>query len=221
MKSSCCHSKKIYKEEKFHICMNPQCGNYLSPTVTYSSRVWNKIFMFFLFIFLFLISFNDFSFDSSSIKSKELNRHVYKIEQVLSKQNLRNELDRHHIICPDQVYAQIMIESGNLNSFLTKKTNNLLGMRFPFKRKTTAIGIFLPSTNQIFLGTQSELKKYRKLNHYAVYNSWEDCVKDYKYWQEKSFKLTEQYLLFLGSYYAEDSLYVSKIKSITPEASGN
>ena len=88
-------------------------------------------------------------------------------------------------------------------------------MRYPFKRTTTAIGIFLPTTNLIIKGNQSELKKYKNQNNYAVYKNWEDCILDYKYWQDKSFKLTERYLNFLGSYYAEDSLYIKKIKSIS------
>ena len=87
-------------------------------------------------------------------------------------------------------------------------------MRFPYKRKTTAIGLFLPESNRIIKGTQAELKKYRNQNNYAVYSNWEECIKDYKYWQEKNFKLTERYLTFLGNCYAEDSLYVSKIRQM-------
>jgi len=133
----------------------------------------------------------------------------------LSEENLRRELDSNHIICQEQVFAQIMIESGHLNSYLAKRANNLLGMRFPFKRKTSAIGIFLPESNLVIKGTQEELKKYRTQNHYAVYANWQDCVKDYKYWQDQSFKLTERYLSFLGENYAEDPLYIAKIKQLS------
>ena len=133
----------------------------------------------------------------------------------LNKDNLKRELDSNHIICQEQVFAQIMIESGHLNSYLVKRANNLLGMRYPFKRKTSAIGIFIPEENLIIKGTQEELKKYRSKNNYAVYENWQDCVKDYKHWQEQSFKLTEIYLSFLGERYAEDPMYVSKIKQLS------
>lgn len=215
MKSSCCHSKKIFREKEFIKCTNPHCQNYLLPTIPHITRTWNNIFLFFFFIFLFILSFNDFSYDTPGLKTHDLCNSELSTPKELSKDNLKKVLDHNNVICPEQVYAQIMIESGNLKSFLTKKTNNLLGMRYPFKRKTSAIGIYLPDSNQIIKGTQAQLKKYSKHNHYAVYDSWEDCIIDYKFWQDKSFKLTEKYLVFLGNYYAEDTLYISKIKSIS------
>jgi flagellum-specific peptidoglycan hydrolase FlgJ len=159
------------------------------------------------------MSFNDFSIISGNLKSFGVEK-IYPKSKLLTDENLHMELDQNHIICPEQVYAQIVIESGHFNSYLTKKTNNILGMRYPFKRSSTAIGIYLPASNQIIKGKKEDLKKYRKQNNYAVYNSWEDCVKDYKYWQENTFNLTERYLNFLGNCYAEDSLYISKIKNI-------
>jgi hypothetical protein len=188
----------------------------MRTTSGYTSRIWNKIFLFFFFIFFFVLTFNDFSYHKpNDVNISFHERSLVKEIQPLTKENLRKALDSNHIICPEQVFAQIMIESAHLNSYLTKRTNNLLGMRYPFKRSTSAVGIFLPESNLIIKGTQEELKKYSKQNHYAVYNNWEECIKDYKYWQEKSFKLTEIYLAFLGNVYAEDSLYVSKIKQMS------
>jgi uncharacterized FlgJ-related protein len=137
------------------------------------------------------------------------------LSKPLSKENLRLELDEQNILCPDEVFAQILIESGHLESYLSKKVNNLLGMRYPFRRQTTAIGIYLPDSDQIIIGTQKELKKYHNKNHYAVYENWQECVKDYKLWQDECFKLTDKYLAFLGMYYAEDTKYVEKIKSMS------
>ena len=34
-------------------------------------------------------------------------------------------------------------------------------------------------------------------------------------WQDNCFKLTERYLTFLGTYYAEDDQYVAKIKQLS------
>jgi hypothetical protein len=216
MKSSCCHSKKIIpRENNLPLCANVSCANYMHSTAPYSARRWNNVSFTFFFFFFFILTFNDYSYNTSPSKRIGSIRKSIEEKIPLTEENLKNQLNSNHIICPEQVYAQIMIESGHLNSYLTKKTNNLLGMRYPFKRKTSACGIFLPSSNLIIKGTQAELKKYRNQNNYAVYDSWEDCVKDYKYWQVESFKLTELYLAFLGNYYAEDSSYVDKIKKIT------
>ncbi len=214
MKTSCCHSKKIHVQKEYVLCMNEECENFMLPTVSKaSSKIVNTVFALCFFIF-FLVSFNDFSYNGK-VTASSLTKTSVRDILPLSEENLRRELDSNHIICQEQVFAQIMIESGHLNSYLAKRANNLLGMRFPFKRKTSAIGIFLPESNLIIKGTQEELKKYRSQNHYAVYANWQDCVKDYKYWQDQSFKLTERYLSFLGENYAEDPLYIAKIKQMS------
>ncbi len=195
--------------------MNEECENFMLPTVyKASSKTWNNIFAFFFFLFFFVLTFNDFSYNGP-VTASNLNRTTLKNILPLTQENLRRELDSNNIICQEQVFAQIMIESAHLNSYLTKRSNNLLGMRFPFKRKTSAIGIFLPESNLIIKGTQEELKKYSSKNHYAVYENWQDCVKDYKYWQDQCFKVTERYLTFLGQNYAEDPLYIAKIKNLS------
>lgn len=194
--------------------MNEECENFMLPTVSMAPlKIPSLIFAFF-FIICFFVSFNDFSYNGH-VTASDLTRTSLKNILPLNEENLRKELDSNHIICQEQVFAQIMIESGHLNSYLAKRANNLLGMRFPFKRKTTAVGIFLPESNLVIKGSQEELKKYRNQNHYAVYENWQDCVKDYKYWQDQTFKVTERYLSFLGENYAEDPLYISKIKQLS------
>ncbi len=214
MKTSCCYSRKFHKERDHIVCMNSCCENYMQSTLTLKTRKWNNIFLLFFFIFFFILTFNDFSFNTTGVKLNDLHKSSQGAALPLTVENLHRELEKNHILCHDQVFAQIMIESGNLKSYLTRRTNNLIGMRFPFKRKTAAIGIYLPGTNSIINGSQSELKMYKGKNNYAVYENWQDCIRDYKYWQEKNFKLSESYLVFLGNYYAEDSLYVQKIKKM-------
>jgi len=136
------------------------------------------------------------------------------LSQPLTDENLKRELNTQNVICAEQVYAQVHIESANMTSFLYQKTNNLVGMRYPFKRKTCAIGLFLPESDTIIYGTQKELRKYSTQNHYAVYSCWQDCVKDYKFWQDEYFKIAERYLSFLGARYAEDAEYAKKIKGM-------
>ena len=134
--------------------------------------------------------------------------------EPVSEANLRAELKDQEVLCPEAVFAQIQIESAHMKSFLFQKTNNFFGMRFPCKRSTSAIGVYLPDSDTIILGSQKDLKKYASKNNYAVYACWQDCVKDYKLWQVECFNVTEKYLAFLGNFYAEDAGYVTKIKGM-------
>jgi len=216
MKTSCCRKKNYLLEGNAIVCTNSNCESYLRSTTLFNSRNWNNIFATFFFIFFFIFSFDDFSF-SGDLGENQLRSREYTMEKVvpLTKESLRIELDEQHVICPEQVYAQILIESAHLESYLTKRTNNLLGMRFPFRRQTKAIGIYLPESNLIIKGTQAELRKYSNQNHYAVFENWQECISDYRLWQDECFKLTERYLSFLGKYYAEDTRYVEKIKLLS------
>jgi hypothetical protein len=132
----------------------------------------------------------------------------------LSAESLHSEIQELKMVCPEEVYAQMMLESGNLSSFLTKRANNMLGMRYPFRRNTTAVGLYLPEKDTIVYGNTASLKKYGKQSNYAVYDNWQDAVKDYKYWQDEYFRVGDRYLQFLGNIYAEDSSYQAKIRII-------
>lgn len=216
MKTSCCKTKDYQIESETVLCMNSTCDSYLRPTVLYNTRTWNNTFAAFFLLFFLIFSFDDFSFSGDLGENQNRSRqYILESSKPLSKEALKEELGSQHVICAEQVYAQILIESAHLESYLTKRTNNLLGMRFPFRRQTTAIGIFLPESNMIIKGSQEELKKYRNQNHYAVFASWQECIRDYKMWQDECFKLTDRYLTFLGTYYAEDTKYVEKIKKLS------
>ncbi len=132
----------------------------------------------------------------------------------LNEQTLFEEIKKQGIICEKEVLAQAKIESLHLTSGLLSKTNNMFGMRYPGKRKTTAIGVYLQGKDSIIYGSPKELKKYLKLPTYAVYASWQDAVADYKLWQDFSFKTRSKYLDFLSSIYAEDSTYVMRVKQV-------
>ncbi len=215
MKTSCCHSKLAHQENNQTICMNSECENYLgSVPFTFHSRFWNKIFALFLFVFIFLFTFSDYSFTKNALIDSADALLKIKQNQPLTADNLMLELKNQEVACRKEVFAQLQIESGHLSSYLSVRANNLCGMRYPFKRSTAAVGLFLPETNTIVIGSQKELKKYSQKNNYAVYATWQDCVKDYKLWQDECFKLKEKYLAFLGANYAEDADYISKINSV-------
>jgi uncharacterized FlgJ-related protein len=216
MRTSCCHSTNFKTENQISVCTNPGCTNHLAPTLLVTSKFIKRFTAALVLVFVLCFCINDYSSVTNSearTSAEYFNKRRYTIP--CTNENLKNEIQLNKIICPDEVYAQILIESAHMNSFLFKRANNLLGMRFPCQRKTTAIGIYLPEEDTIIKGSQKELRKYAKKNNYAVYASWTDCVADYKMWQDQCFHLTEKYLNFLGNYYAEDVNYVAKIKKMT------
>lgn len=127
---------------------------------------------------------------------------------ALTDENLLVEIKNQGIICEKHVLAQAKLESLHLTSYLCRNANNLFGMRYPGKRETTAIGVYLQGQDTIIYGNPSELKKYLTKPTYAVYASWVDAVKDYKLWQESAFDLEGKYLSFLNRIYAEAPDYV-------------
>jgi hypothetical protein len=215
MRTCCCHSKSFKTENQVSVCMNPDCINHLAPTLLITSKFIKRLTAALVIIFVLCFCINDYSSITNS-ESRTSAEYFHKRRYTIdcTDENLKSEIQLNKIICPDEVYAQIVIESGHMNSFLFKRANNLLGMRYPCQRSTTAIGMYLPEEDTIVKGTQEELRKYARKNNYAVYASWTDCVADYKLWQDQCFHLTEKYLTFLGTYYAEDINYVAKIKKM-------
>jgi uncharacterized FlgJ-related protein len=155
-----------------------------------------------------------FTFDDFSMENKEEIPQLTFVapEAPADTVSVLQELTKYEVVCPKVVLAQVKIESGNFTSSLFRKTNNMIGMRYPFKRKTKASGIYIPSKDTVIYGSQVDLKKYSRYSHYAVYNNWKDCVADYKLWQESNFNISRHYITFLGNVYAEDPLYMDKIK---------
>jgi hypothetical protein len=132
-----------------------------------------------------------------------------------SKANLRAELNAAGILCANVVYAQAELESAFLSAGSSKKTNNLFGMRYPGQRATTAIGLYLQGRDTIIYGTRAELRPYLKRATYAVYAHWTDAVKDYKLWQDYSFKTRSKYIEFLSRVYATEPTYVEHLQAMT------
>ncbi len=209
MKTGCCKTSLVYNTGDQIICINSDCSNYLCETPSVKGiHKWKNTLAVSVFLLYIVFSLDDFGMEKeNSIPQMQ--------EQVpLTLSNLKQELEQQNIICQKEVLAQIVIESGNLQSFLVKRTNNMLGMRYPFKRETLACGIYLPDQDTIVLGNQKDLKKYSRTNNYAVYKNWKHAVADYKLWQDHCFKLSDRYVSFLGDVYAEDTLYVKKIQKM-------
>ena len=115
-------------------------------------------------------------------------------DKLCTKENVYMEIKRAGIQHADVVFAQIMLESANLKSKLTKTTNNFLGMKLPSRRPTTAVGEF---------------------HGYAKYFGWQDCVQDYLLYQNyvlRNKKMNRnQYLSFIGKKYSECGTYKKRI----------
>ncbi|MDQ3049598.1 MAG: glucosaminidase domain-containing protein [Bacteroidota bacterium] len=215
MKTKCCHTRHIHVVDKKNLCVNPQCENYLGTAGCYKEFEKLKYCITILvFAFSMLFTFNDYS-KASKNNNIDLTSSMVVAPAPLTLENLKAEILINKIICAEEVFAQMKLESANLKSSLLKRTNNMLGMRYPAKRATAACGIYLPAKDTIIYGNQAELKKYAAQNNYSVYATWQDAVADYKLWQESNFKMTDRYLEFLGKVYAEDTLYVSKIRKMT------
>lgn len=95
---------------------------------------------------------------------------------------------------PDFIYAQVVIESGMGTSSLANRANNLVGMKFPKSRATTASG--------------------KTSSGYATYKNWQLCVLDKVLWERLKHpkgKPSESEYIKLHKIYAEDAGYFSKI----------
>lgn len=97
---------------------------------------------------------------------------------------------------PDIVHAQAILETGTFSSRIFKENNNLFGMKISRLRPTTHKG---------------------EHNGHAYYDDWKDSVLDYALYQARylnNLKTREEYLSYLNRVYAEDTLYVSKLRTI-------
>ena len=98
---------------------------------------------------------------------------------------------KHH----DIFMGQVALESSYLKSNIFKTNNNMLGMKMPKQRRTTAIG---------------------EKNGFAYYRNWKDCVLDYLLYQQKYYADdNEDYYEFLKRMgYCEKDDYVDKLKVV-------
>jgi uncharacterized FlgJ-related protein len=121
-----------------------------------------------------------------------------KIETKLTKSNLK-QLLKETVFNSEEVFKQMLLESGHLKSKKTTSLNNISGMRCVKKRKTTQCGC--------------------SDDNYGIYKSWQDCVTDYKYYQEdrkmkKSVKTEQYYNNLLKWKYCSNKSYIQILKKI-------
>jgi len=128
---------------------------------------------------------------------------LYEDRLVLLEESLRfsedrliEQITRLNFKHPYIVLAQAKLESGNFTSPIFKENNNLFGMKKAVVRLNVA---------------RSSSKGH------AFYDTWQDSVIDYALYTAtylNSLKTEEQYYDYLAQNYAEDTMYVHKVRQI-------
>ena len=119
----------------------------------------------------------------------------------MTKSNVYHAILTSKLKYPDIVFAQAMLESGDLGSKLTKTNNNVFGMKLPVKRTTLAVG---------------------ELNGHALYFHWLESVQDYKIYQEyiiktRHIKNRYSYIRYLNRTYSAVHDYSKRLKRVIKE----
>jgi uncharacterized FlgJ-related protein len=118
----------------------------------------------------------------------------------LTPENLRSFIKTLNLQHPDIVYAQAMLETGNLTSSLLKTNSNLFGMKVPSSRAKVSVK------------NKSQYSYFER----TTLEGWQMSVIDYALWQSRyaNYKSKDEYFKYLSKHYAEDPDYVDKLKKI-------
>lgn len=113
-----------------------------------------------------------------------------------SEDKFAEMLNQLNVKFPHIATAQSMLETSSWSSDIFKENNNLFGMKEAKTRVTTSNGT---------------------ISGHAYYNHWRESVYDYAFYQSRylsKIKNEEEYFNYLANNYAEDSLYIPKLKNI-------
>jgi len=113
-----------------------------------------------------------------------------------SEDKFAEMLNQLNVKFPHIATAQSMLETSSWSSDIFKENNNLFGMKEAKTRVTTSNGT---------------------ISGHAYYNHWRESVYDYAFYQSRylsKIKSEEEYFNYLANNYAEDSLYISKLKNL-------
>lgn len=143
-----------------------------------------KIILIILFCFVSM-SFHHTNTQETIVSDAEICDTTFLQSKELNDSILYLALIHYDVKHPKTVLAQAKLESGNYTSYHCRVRNNFLGLY------------------------NSRKKEYFKFDH------WTDCIKGYKNMVEYKLRDGEDYydfLLRIG--YAEDPLYLNKVKRI-------
>ena len=128
--------------------------------------------------------------------SREEKLIVIREYNEFSEPKLIEQIESLNFRFPHIVLAQAYQESGHFKSTIFRENNNMFGMKEAVVRSNLAKG-----TNR----------------GHAMYASWQDCVIDYALYYStylSDIKTEGEYFEFLRQNYAEDTGYVTRLKSL-------
>lgn len=166
-----------------------------------------KIFLYTLIGLIFVSLSSMFYGYSIGLKYVNKNDNISDYEKIIlinesdsfSEKKLISMLKELNVSYPHIAYAQSMIETGFWQSKIFFENHNLFGMK-EAKFRVTSAG-----------GTQ---------HNHAYYDHWRQSVYDYAFYQCRylhNIKSEDEYFQYLSENYAEDTLYVNKVKKIIVE----
>jgi flagellum-specific peptidoglycan hydrolase FlgJ len=161
-------------------------------------KIKNWVHDFLIVAFCILFGFIVGKYNGIKSTTTKIRTEARKIEcaDSINTQCLKNLLDKSKVKFSHIVLAQAKLESKLFTSPIAVTNKNIFGMKIAATRFTFA-------TNGHDYG------------NYAMYESYADCVLDYKAWQMQCAYLIndeDHYYELLGRIYAQDPQYVKKLK---------
>jgi hypothetical protein len=162
--------------------------------------IWTIFFILFAYPIIFYI-IGRFEKPCEIIEKKHISiNECPELETYLefNENNFINFLKDINVKFPELVYTQAYHETDKFSSDLFKHNNNLFGMGVPKQR--AYLSVCDTCKNSKFIDTRL--------------SGWQMSVLDYALWQNKygNYNTENEYLEYLGRVYAEDSIYIKKLK---------
>lgn len=157
--------------------------------------IFVSIVLFIFSIKMELSGNNNIITDSVDVEEHSSYFDTIRVGPVFSEDSLKKLIKDLNLKHRDIVFAQAKLESGNFQSKLFKENNNLFGMKHPRQRITVSRG---------------------SKNGYSDYDTWEDSVLDYAFFQASFMRglSRQEYFKYLNRNYAKDSSYIIKLNEI-------
>lgn len=176
---------------------NKETLSYENP----KNKTYAKIFLYIIACFSILFTLGYFSGTNNYIVNHFVNKTEVTDTLVIhgepfTEESLIRLLKDCNAKYPHIILAQAKLESANFKSKLFKQNFNVFGMKLARQRITTALG---------------------EKDGYAYYRDWVDCIYDYCMWSQimtSNVSNENEYFNKLQEKYAEDTIYVSKLKFI-------
>jgi len=162
-------------------------------SIPYLAKVL-KVLAVFLFLLFFIGARSEMEEDSYTINVEDI--LLVNSQNEFSEDKFITMLSKINLPYPHISLAQSKLETGNFTSKIFNENHNVFG------QKEAKVRVNLAK------GTQYG---------HAYYNSWEESILDYAFWYStyaNKCKTEEQFYQLLDRMYAEDELYVTKLRAI-------